>query len=253
MRGGGVATCACCLRCLPSVGRSQWRAASARTWSLGFTGARLARETGDDVVARGRARARGAAPPEAGTWLQGGEWRAHPESSDEPVAREPRDAALAVRRPGQGTRTERRRSGASATGSRCTSRRRSASTATTSYRCSSAIRVVGRAEPRFDRKTGRLEFARRLGRHLAARRGARQPRGVSRSHPLIRAARADEGDALAAIQRSGRRSRRWRTSFRRSSTPTRVEEIRRRWRGALAQGRSALVYEDEGEPVWASR
>ena len=41
-------------------------------------------------------------------------------------------------------------------------------------------RLVGRAEPRFDRRTRRLELARRLGRHLAARRGARAAGGVSR-------------------------------------------------------------------------
>ena len=37
-------------------------------------------------------------------------------------------------------------------------------------------RVVGRAEPRFDRKTGDARAARRLGRHVPAGRGPRRPR-----------------------------------------------------------------------------
>ena len=41
--------------------------------------------------------------------------------------------------------------------------------------------VVGRAEPRFDRKTRHARAPRRLGRHLAARRGGRRPGGVARS------------------------------------------------------------------------
>ena len=40
--------------------------------------------------------------------------------------------------------------------------------------------VVGRAEPRFDRKTGELRAARRLGRHLAPGRGPRRPRRLAR-------------------------------------------------------------------------
>ena len=40
-------------------------------------------------------------------------------------------------------------------------------------------RIVGRVEPVFDRKTGELERARRVGRHGAARRGAREPRVVA--------------------------------------------------------------------------
>jgi GNAT superfamily N-acetyltransferase len=65
---------------------------------------------------------------------------------------------------------------------------------------------------------------------------------------LIRAARPDEGDALADIQR--------RASvvglahiFPPEQYPYPIDEIRRRWRDALAGGRSALVYEDAGEMV----
>ena len=41
-------------------------------------------------------------------------------------------------------------------------------------------RLVGRAEPRFDRKTGDARAARRLGRHVSARRGPRRPRRLAR-------------------------------------------------------------------------
>ena len=41
-------------------------------------------------------------------------------------------------------------------------------------------RVVGRAEPRFDRKTGDARAARRLGRHVPPRRGPRRPRRLAR-------------------------------------------------------------------------
>ncbi len=65
---------------------------------------------------------------------------------------------------------------------------------------------------------------------------------------MIRAARADEGDALAAIQERASVAA-LAHIFPPEQYPYPVEEIRRRWRGALAEGRSALVYEDEGEPV----
>ena len=73
-----------------------------------------------------------------------------------------------------------RRSGASATGSRCTCRRRSASTATT---CSRSVvgdqgRRPRRAGVRPEDEDARAR--RRLGRHLAARRGARRARGMAR-------------------------------------------------------------------------
>jgi GNAT superfamily N-acetyltransferase len=66
---------------------------------------------------------------------------------------------------------------------------------------------------------------------------------------LIRAARQDEGDALAEIQR--------RASvaglahiFPPEQYPYPIEEIRQRWREALAaEGRSVLVYEADGETL----
>ena len=65
---------------------------------------------------------------------------------------------------------------------------------------------------------------------------------------MIRAARPDEGDELAEIQR--------RASvgalahiFPPDEYPYPIDEIRRRWRDALAEGRSAFVYEDEAELV----
>ena len=39
--------------------------------------------------------------------------------------------------------------------------------------------VVGRAEPRFDRKTGHARAAGRLGRHVPAGRGSRRPRRLA--------------------------------------------------------------------------
>ena len=84
------------------------------------------------------------------------------------------------------TATGRRRCSASGTGWRCTSRRRSASTATTSCRSSVGDRIVGRVEPRFDRNDRTPPGARRLGRHVAARRGARPPRLLARRGPLMR-------------------------------------------------------------------
>ena len=44
--------------------------------------------------------------------------------------------------------------------------------------------VVGRAEPRFDRKTGKARAARRVGRHVAARRGPRRARRIPRRGAL---------------------------------------------------------------------
>jgi GNAT superfamily N-acetyltransferase len=65
---------------------------------------------------------------------------------------------------------------------------------------------------------------------------------------MIRAARPDEGDALADIQR--------RASvaglahiFPPEQYPYPIDQIRGRWRDALAEGRSVLVYEDGGEAV----
>jgi GNAT superfamily N-acetyltransferase len=65
---------------------------------------------------------------------------------------------------------------------------------------------------------------------------------------LIRAARPDEGDALADIQR--------RASvaglahiFPPEQYPYPIDQIRERWRDALAEGKSVLVYEDQGEAV----
>jgi len=65
---------------------------------------------------------------------------------------------------------------------------------------------------------------------------------------MIRAARPDEGDALADIQR--------RASvaglahiFPPERYPYPIDQIRGRWRNALAEGRSALVYEDDGDAV----
>ena len=92
-----------------------------------------------------------------GAWLERGEWHAHPDVADEPVPG-PRDACSRRSTASSTTATARRRSGASATGWRCTSRRRSASTATTCCRCLAGDEVVGRAEPRFDRKTRTLEL-----------------------------------------------------------------------------------------------
>ena len=65
---------------------------------------------------------------------------------------------------------------------------------------------------------------------------------------MIRAARPDEGDALAEIQR--------RASvaglahiFPPERYPYPIDEVRQRWREALAQGRSVLVYEADGETL----
>jgi diamine N-acetyltransferase len=65
---------------------------------------------------------------------------------------------------------------------------------------------------------------------------------------LIRAARPDEADALAAIQERASVAA-LAHIFPPDQYPYPVEEIRRRWCGALAEGRSVLVYEDEGELV----
>ena len=46
--------------------------------------------------------------------------------------------------------------------------------------------LVGRAEPRFDRKTRHARAARRLGRHVAARRGARRPGRLARRRATVR-------------------------------------------------------------------
>jgi putative acetyltransferase len=61
---------------------------------------------------------------------------------------------------------------------------------------------------------------------------------------LIRAGRPDEGDALAAIQEQASVAA-LAHIFPPEQCPYPVEEIRRRWREALAEGRSVLVYEDE--------
>jgi len=65
---------------------------------------------------------------------------------------------------------------------------------------------------------------------------------------LIRAARPDEGDALAAIQQRASVAA-LAHIFPPEQYPYPVAEIRRRWREALAEGRSVLVYEGEGELV----
>ena len=65
---------------------------------------------------------------------------------------------------------------------------------------------------------------------------------------MIRAARPDEADALAAIQQRASVAA-LAHIFPPEQYPYPVEEIRRRWREALAEGRSVLVYEDEGELV----
>jgi diamine N-acetyltransferase len=65
---------------------------------------------------------------------------------------------------------------------------------------------------------------------------------------LIRAARPDEADALAAVQQRASVAA-LAHIFPPDQYPYPVEEIRRRWSGALAEGRSVLVYEDEGELV----
>jgi GNAT superfamily N-acetyltransferase len=65
---------------------------------------------------------------------------------------------------------------------------------------------------------------------------------------LIRAARPDETDALAAIQQRASVAA-LAHIFPPEHYPYPVEEIRRRWREALADGRSVLVYEDKGELV----
>ena len=61
---------------------------------------------------------------------------------------------------------------------------------------------------------------------------------------MIRAGRPDEGDALAAIQEQASVAA-LAHIFPPEQCPYPVEEIRRRWREALAEGRSVLVYEDE--------
>jgi GNAT superfamily N-acetyltransferase len=87
-----------------------------------------------------------------------------------------------------------------------------------------------------------------VGRHLAARRGARQPRGVPRSVALIRPARLDEADALAEIQRRASVAA-FAHIFEPERYPYPIDDVRRRWRDALAEGRSVFVYEEENEIV----
>ena len=92
----------------------------------------------------------------------------------------PRDAFSPRSTASSTTATAPRRSSTSATASRCTCRRRSASTATTSCRSSSATASSAASSRCFDRRTGTLEVRRRLGRHVARGRGAREPRRVPR-------------------------------------------------------------------------
>jgi GNAT superfamily N-acetyltransferase len=65
---------------------------------------------------------------------------------------------------------------------------------------------------------------------------------------VIRAARPDEGDALADIQRRASLAA-LSHIFPPERYPYPIDEIRRRWGDALAEGRAVLVYEDEGEAV----
>jgi GNAT superfamily N-acetyltransferase len=65
---------------------------------------------------------------------------------------------------------------------------------------------------------------------------------------VIRAGHPDEADALAAIQQRASVAALTHI-FPPDKYPYPVEEIRRRWREALAGGRSVLVYEEQGEPV----
>ena len=62
---------------------------------------------------------------------------------------------------------------------------------------------------------------------------------------MIRPARPNEADALAAIQQRASVAA-LAHIFPPEQYPYPVDEVRRRWRGALAEGRSVLVYEDEG-------
>ena len=74
-------------------------------------------------------------------------------------------------------RAAQKHSGTSTTASRCTFRRRSVSTATTCFPCSPA---TGSSTPRGTRgsttRPASSRGARRVGRHLSARRAAREPR-----------------------------------------------------------------------------
>jgi GNAT superfamily N-acetyltransferase len=66
---------------------------------------------------------------------------------------------------------------------------------------------------------------------------------------LIRPARPDEGDALASIQQRASLAGLGHI-FPPDEYPYPLEDVRRRWREALAEkGRSVLVFEDQGELV----
>ena len=152
-------------------GRGGRAAAGQRLWDLAE---RWYPETESVPPERGGAAARRAALPGDGRPARAG-----------PLARAPRRRGRPRSPTGRGssrrstgsctTATAPRRCSASATGSRCTCRRRSASTATTCCRCSSA---TGRRSRRaaLRPQTGRARGARRMGRHVAARRGARGAR-----------------------------------------------------------------------------
>ena len=114
---------------------------------------------------RGRPRARGSSSP---TTSAGSRRRA---ASSRP-GRRPGGVGAGRRLPGAarpaglGPRAAARACGTSTTSGRCTSPRRSGAGATTSCRSCSAIGIVGRIEPRFDRKAGTLRV---LGRLVAGR------------------------------------------------------------------------------------
>ena len=110
-------------------------------------------------------------------------------------------------------------------------------------------RIVGRVEPRFDRKTGDARGARLLGRHLATRRGARRSRNVPRRryHPVMDFETRAIHDGPGAGSDDRRRDdadlrRRRRTSRRRSAstraTTTRASRTRRARRCRTASRRS---------------
>ena len=91
------------------------------------------------TVAQGTAAPRGAPPPHAGRAARARRVGGAPGRERRPRPR-PRRAPLPLRPARLRPRRAPRRSGASATGWRCSCRRRSGSTATTSCRCSSATR-----------------------------------------------------------------------------------------------------------------
>ena len=96
-------------------------------------------------------------------------------------------------------------------------------------------RLVGRIEPRFDRKTGDARGARRLGRHLSRGRGAREPARLARRERRVssirpcssRRARSTRGRSRTPRRaRSRPRSTRRRRTSRTPSASTRATTTR---------------------------